>query len=312
MNRDELKQLIQGPIAAVSTAFDDQFMLDLPVMEDLTEWWVDNGLVTGKTVLKVAAAIGEGPDLTDEEWPRLLRTVVSAARHRVPVVCGLKPKDTLHTIDDVRKAHDLGAVAVQIDLPFFHHPTQDDIVRFYTDISDATDIGILIYNTHWFGAPSMTAESLIRLIDAEHVVGIKWDVPDGQDYDEMRKFAGSFNVIDNSLQPVRCHQNGGRGYINWTVDVYPPYELRVWELLEAGCYGEAQNMLDNLYKPLQALAAKVGRRSGGYSLHKSLMAIMGRPVGPPRPPTLPLNSEHLGELREILAGLEWPVADVSA
>jgi dihydrodipicolinate synthase/N-acetylneuraminate lyase len=60
------------------------------VMADLTEWWVDNGLVTGKTVLKVAAAIGEGPDLTDEEWPRLLETVVSAARGRVPVVCGLK------------------------------------------------------------------------------------------------------------------------------------------------------------------------------------------------------------------------------
>jgi len=310
VTRDELRRLIQGPIAAVSTAFDDRFMLDLAAMEDLTEWWIDNGLVTGKTVLKVAAAIGEGPDLTDEEWPRLLGTVVSAARGRVPVVCGLKPKDTLHSIDDVRRAQDLGAIAVQIDLPFFHHPTQDDIVRFFADISDATNIGILIYNTHWFGAPSMTAESMLRLVDAEHVVGIKWDVPADEDYDEMRKFAHLFNVIDNSLQPVRAHQNGARGYINWTVDVYPQYELKVWELLESGCYAEAQNMLDRLYMPLQELSVKVGRRSGGYSMHKALMALMGHPVGPPRPPTLPLSPAHLAELREILLGLDWPVAEM--
>ena len=307
MTRDELRRLIQGPIAAVSTAFDNRFALDLATMEDLTGWWLDNGLVTGKTVLKVAAAIGEGPDLTDDEWPRLLERVVSAARGRVPVVCGLKPKDTLHTIDDVRQAADLGAIAVQIDLPFFHHPTQDDIVRFFTDISDGTEIGILIYNTHWFGAPSMTAESMLRLVDAEHVVGIKWDVPADANYDEMRKFAHLFNVIDNSLQPVRAHQNGARGYINWTVDVYPPYELKVWELLESHCYDEAQTMLDRLYTPLHELAGKVGRRSGGYSMHKALMALTGHPVGPPRPPTLPLSAAHVAELREILIGLDWPV-----
>ena len=45
MTRDDLRRLIQGPIATVSTAFDDRFVLDLAAMEDLTEWWIDNGLV---------------------------------------------------------------------------------------------------------------------------------------------------------------------------------------------------------------------------------------------------------------------------
>ena len=94
------------------------------------------------------------------------------------------------------------------------------------------------------------------------------------------------------------------------VDVYPQYELKVWELLESGCYAEAQNMLDRLYMPLQELSVKVGRRSGGYSMHKALMALMGHPVGPPRPPTLPLSPAHLAELREILLGLDWPVAEM--
>jgi dihydrodipicolinate synthase/N-acetylneuraminate lyase len=66
-------------------------------------------------------------------------------------------------------------------------------------------------------------------------------------------------------------------------------------------------MLDSLYTPLKELSARVGQRSGGYSLHKALMAVVGHPVGPPRPPTLPLSAEHMAELREILRGLEWPV-----
>jgi dihydrodipicolinate synthase/N-acetylneuraminate lyase len=147
MNRDELKQLIQGPIATVPTAMDDHYRLDLDTMAELTRWWVDQGLVAGRSVIKVAAAMGEGPDLTDDEWPRLLDTAVKAADGKAAVMCGLKPKDTLHTIEDGKRAADLGAIGLQIDLPFFHHPTQDDMVRFYSDISDGVDIGIMIYNT---------------------------------------------------------------------------------------------------------------------------------------------------------------------
>ena len=80
MNRDQLKRLIQGPIATLPSAFDGNFQLDTAVMADQTEWWIERGLRTGTSVLKVAAAMGEGPDLNDDEWPRLLRTVVDAAR----------------------------------------------------------------------------------------------------------------------------------------------------------------------------------------------------------------------------------------
>src|SRR5215472_15904568 len=200
MTRDDLKRLIQGPFATVPTAFDDDLKLDLGVTAERTRWWIAQGVVTGKAVLKSAAAMGEGPDLGDDEWPHLLRTVVNASNGKAAIVCGLKTKDTLHTIEDARRAQDLGAIGVQIDLPIFHHPTQDDIVRYFTDISDAIDIGIVLYNTYWFGAPSISAESVRRLADAEHLVAIKWSVPPDADYDEMCRFAGQVNVIDNSNQ----------------------------------------------------------------------------------------------------------------
>ncbi|MGH2559339.1 MAG: dihydrodipicolinate synthase family protein [Thermomicrobiales bacterium] len=307
MTREELRRLIQGPIATLPTPMDAACKLDLGTMADLTRWWVASGLVRARAPLKVAAAMGEGPDLDDEEWPQLLRTVVDAAGPNAAVICALKPKNTLHTIEDAKRAQDLGAIGLQIDLPIFHHPNQDDMVRFFTDISDAIDIGIMIYNTFWFGCPSLTAESMGRLRDAEHVVAIKWVVPASDDYDAMRQFAANINVIDNSSQPVRCHQNGGRGYIDPTTAVQPAHALAVWDLCQQGEYEEAQTRFDAVKEPLRAFMAKSAQRSGGYRVLKGQMAAMGRPVGPPRPPTLPLDDGEQAALRDLMAGFGWPV-----
>jgi 4-hydroxy-tetrahydrodipicolinate synthase len=307
MTREELKKLIQGTLATLVTPFDDKMKVDFPRLADLTKWWVKNGLGTDVAPLKVAAAMGEGPDLSDDEWPHLLRTVVNAAGSDAVVMCGLKTKNTLHTIEDAKKAQDLGAVGLQIDLPIFHHPNQDDYVRYFTDISDAIDIGIMIYNTYWFGCESITAETLLRLADAEHVVAVKWDVPEGEDHDQMRQFSHIFNVIDNSNQPVRCHKNGGRGYISSTIAAYPQDDLDIWQLLEACHYEEAQAKFDHVRNALASFTPT--RQSGGYRLIKGMMAAMGQPVGPPRPPTLPLDDQDIAELKRILQGVGWPAAE---
>ena len=305
MRRDDLKKLIRGTIATVPTAFDDGFRLDLGRMAELTHWWVENGLGTNVAPIKVAAAGGEGPDLSDDEWPHLLRTVVNAAGSDKIILCGLKTKNTLHTIEDAKKVQDWGAVGLQIDLPLFHHPNQDDYVRFFTDISDAIDIGIIIYNTHWFGCESMTADTILRLKDAEHVVAIKWAVPEGRDYDDMRKFAHIFNVIDNSGDYVRCHKNGGRGHISWLINSYPPFDLEIWQLLEAHRYEEAQAKLDYVRNAIDPYYAECNKKSGGYRFLKAMQIAMGQPAGPPRPPTLPLDDQEIAELKRILRGIGW-------
>ena len=88
MDRATLRGLIKGPIATVPTPFDDDFEVDYGRMHELTQQWVDEGLVKGTAVIKVAAAMGEGPMLSDEEWPALLRTTVQAAADKASIVCG--------------------------------------------------------------------------------------------------------------------------------------------------------------------------------------------------------------------------------
>jgi 4-hydroxy-tetrahydrodipicolinate synthase len=312
MNREECRRHIRGAIVTMPTPFDDEFRLDLGRTREMTQWWVAQGLGKQTSPLKVAAAMGEGPDMSDDEWPALLRTVVNAAGPGATVLCAIQTKNTLHTIEDAKRAQDLGAVGLQIDLPVFHHGNQDDYVRYFTDISDKIDIGIMIYNTFWFGCECVTPETMLRLRDAEHVAAIKWNTPqqrnkstEGPAYDDMTKFASYFNVIDNSGQPVRCHKLGGAGYISSNIAVYPPHDLKLWEMLEAHRYEEAQAEFDRVRNILQPYAAKSHAKSGGYRFPKGLLAALDRPVGPPRPPTLPMDAGEVAELRKAIKELGW-------
>lgn len=307
MTRNELKKLILGPASAMPTPFDRQGKVDLGVMADMTRYWVANGIVAGKGMIKVTSG-ADAPDLSDADWANILHATVQAAGGKAAVACGLKAKNTRQTIEDVKIAAGLGVIGVQIDLPFLKFPTQDDIVRFYSEISDAVDIGIIVNNAFWFGAPGITTESIMRLADAEHVVAFKWAVPDDKQYDDMRQFAGIFSVIDNSNQPVRCHKNGGRGYVEGTFPVYPAHGFKVWALMEAGKYDEAQALFDSVAKPMGVWGASLDKRYGGDRAGKAMMQVMGFPAGEPLSPTVPLSAGELAGLRDMLRGFGWPVA----
>jgi len=308
MKPEELRKLIVGPVVTVPTPFDDDFELDLGVMADCTRFWVDSGLVAGKAVIKVAAAMGEGPMLREWETPALLRATVRAAKGKAAIVCGIEHKDTVRAIEDAKRAQDAGAIGLQIAPPIFNDCTQGDILRYFEAISKAIEIGIVIYDQPWYPHGRIETETFVKMRDFEHVVAIKWPTTEGRDYEDMRKLAPRFNMLDNSNQAVRCHQLGGRGYINRTAHVYPPHDLRIWELLQAKKYDEAQKLFDSVNDVFQELYAKYSQESGGEGrLVKGFMAAMGKPVGSSRPPTLPLSKEQMAEIKMRLAGAGWPV-----
>lgn len=307
MNREELKKLIVGPIATVPTPFDEDFEVDYGRMYDLAQGWVENGLVRGKAVIKVAAAMGEGPMLRDDEWPYLLKAVSRAVGDRGTVVCGLHYKDTKRTIEDALRAQDMGAVALQVCPPIFNIPSQDDVLDYFSDLSDAIDIGIMVYHTHWMPGGRIEIDTIMKMADFEQVASIKWSCPADVDNDDIAKFTPIFNVISNG-NAVRCHQLGARGYINLTAESYPPHDLKLWDLLENRQYEEAEALNESVDGPLREFSAKVDARSGGQGrVKKGIMALMGQHVGASRPPSKPLNEVELEELRGILLGFGWPV-----
>ena len=304
MNRSQLKSLIKGTLAVTPTPFDDNYQLDIGKIREITQWWIEQGLGTTNSPLKITAGGGECHNLTEEEWLQVLKTTVDAAGSGAIVMCGLKSKSTIHTIEDAKKAQDVGIIGLQIELPFYHHPNQDDYVRYFTDISDSIDIGIMIYNTHFYSAPSIKAETMLRLTDAEHVVAIKWNTPPDEDFNQMTKFSHEFNVINNGGDMIQFHKNGGKGTQSSIAAAYPQYSLNLWKLLEAKQYEKAKIELekDTILNNWRKKSALI---SGGNRHNKAYMAAVGKYIGQPRLPTLPIEDHEIKELREIFKSFGW-------
>ena len=134
---------------------------------------------------------------------------------------------------------------------------------------------------------------------------MKWNYPDEDGYDKMREFSHIFNVIDNTGQTARCMRNGGAGYISSIIAVHPAHDLALWPLFEAGKYEEAEAMRAEVSGVLSEWQAATGRKSGGYRQMKGMLQALGRPMGPTRPPTLPLDDAEVAQAGEAARKLGW-------
>ena len=47
MNRNELRNVFKGVVGVTITPYDDDYEVDYGKMYDLTQWWVENGMVRG-------------------------------------------------------------------------------------------------------------------------------------------------------------------------------------------------------------------------------------------------------------------------
>ena len=306
MNRQQKRDVYQGVIGVTVTPYYDNYEVNYGKMADLTKWWISNGLVRGDAALKVCSVMGEAPQLRENEWINMLKTTVDAAEGKVDIIGGTHCKDTLRTIEDLNKAHDLGVVGMQVAPPLFNDPNQDDILRYYEALSENSDIGIMVYQNHWYNYSAINAETLLKMKDFENIVCIKWASFPGCPDESMEELGKYFNLIENGNDRVGFHKRGGDGFLDKTAVAYPPHDLQLWKFLEQKKYSEAQELWDTEESSMKEITAKIGANSGGQArMKKALMNVMGHEVGEQRPPTLPISESERSELRSVVIGLGW-------
>ena len=306
MNRQQKRDVYQGVIGVTVTPYYDNYEVNYGKMADLTKWWISNGLVLGDAALKVCSVMGEVPQLRENEWINMLKTTVDAAEGKVDIIGGTHCKDTLRTIEDIKKAHDVGIVGMQVAPPLFNDPNQDDILRYYEALSENSDIGIMVYQNHWYNYSAINAETLLKMKDFENIVCIKWASFPGCPDESMEELGKYFNLIENGNDRVGFHKRGGDGFLDKTAVAYPPHDLQLWKFLEQKKYSEAQELWDTEESSMKEITAKIGANSGGQArMKKALMNVMGHEVGEQRPPTLPISESERSELRSVVIGLGW-------
>lgn len=308
MDRTQLARRISGCYIPIPTLFrDGDLELNLPGMQRHVKFLLDGGIREGNSVLLVAGGAGEFCSLSLEERLRCAEAAVEAAAGKVGVILGAQTTNQKELVALARGAERLGCLAVQAAPPFYHPPTEDDVLEWLRAISDAADVGIVFYTTYWTGFRS-SKDFLGRLADLPGMVAVKWAAPHHHLFEQgLRLFADKLLFIDNQLNFVFSHILGARGINLHPSNYWPQWGLRLWEHLQAGRYAEAQAEMTKVSSPYYDLAWEICEFTGGEGhLDKLCMELIGLDGGRCRPPTRDIRDRYRDRVRQMLRRCEVP------
>ncbi len=289
--------MLRGVYSAMITPFDKNENIDEKGVETIINWTIGKGITGVFTV----ASTGESWALSVEEKARLFRLTVAIVNKRVPVIAGVGAPSTREAVQLAEDAQKAGVDYLCAAPPSFVRPTQDEMLAHYSDLAQATNVPLLLYNIpmlagNVIGTPAV--KTLAKRVP--RIAGIK---DSGGDLtvlnDLLLERRPDFSVvtgIDTLVLPGLLA--GSQGAILGSANVCPELSLEVFRLFEAGRLQEAwavQNRLTRFW-----LAMSLGSFPAPV---KAAVEMLGLPAGAPRRPVAPLGTEQRAALQRELQAM---------
>jgi 4-hydroxy-tetrahydrodipicolinate synthase len=214
-----MRTAIAGSIPAIITPMLDDGRLDLDSLKALLDWHI----AEGSDAVVVVGTTGESPTVNIDEHQRLIETTVSHVAGRIPVIAGTGGNATAEAIELARFAQQVGADAHLSVVPYYNKPTQDGLFSHFMAIADAVDLPLILYNVPGRTVADMANDTVIRLAQAPHIVGIKdatGNLERGTDL--LQRAPADFAVYSgDDASAYALMLMGGRGSISVTANVAP-------------------------------------------------------------------------------------------
>lgn len=166
----------RGIFPVVPTTFTESGELDLASQKRCVDFMID----AGSDGLCILANFSEQFSLADDEREILTRTILEHVAGRVPVIVTTSHFSTDVCMRRSRQAQELGAAMVMV-MPPYHGATlrvsEAQIREFYSRLSDAIDIPIMIQDAPVAGTPMSAAFLASMAREIEHVAYFKIETP---------------------------------------------------------------------------------------------------------------------------------------
>ncbi len=304
MNVADARQRFGGCYVTVPTPFrDDDLSVDLPALRRHVTYLIDGGIVRGNGMLLAGGAAGDFSTMTFEERVKVAETVAETAAGRVSVAMGAQTTSTLELVRLARAAEAAGVDLIQVSPPFYFAHTTDDFYEYVVTAAEASNVGIIVYNTFWTSL-DISTDLLSRFADIDNVTCVKWSCPDmgNMEFEQaITKFAERFLIIDNQMRFVVSHMLGAGGIEMHPCNFMPTWGVRLWRLLEEQRYLEAQHELVRVGMPFMELWQEIEQwTSGDGYLDKLCMELVGIGSSRCRPPTRDIRPLYRAKAAEML------------
>ena len=159
----------KGCGTALVTPFDEKGRIAFGALEELVDWQIKRGI----DFLVPCGTTGESVTLSRDERKAVTAAVVRTANGRVPVLAGAGGNHTARAVFWARDAADVKADGILSVTPMYNKPSPEGLVRHFSAIADATDLPIVVYNVPGRTGMDLDVETILRLAEIPHVVGLK-------------------------------------------------------------------------------------------------------------------------------------------
>ncbi len=305
MDQKTLRERLYGCYVTIPTMFNDDegLSINLDAMREHVQFLINGGIQLGTGVLLAGGAAGDFSTMTFTERVRVCETVVEAADGRVPVALGAQTTNTQELRSLAKAAERVGAEYIQVSPPFYFSHTAGDVYEYILAASEATEVGLIIYNTFWTST-SISMAMVDKLLELPNVAGLKWSVPRGLLFDMERlieRFSDRVSIVDNNGSFVMSSIVGARSIEIHVANYWPEWAVSFFHLLEEKRYVEAQSEVMRVVVPFHDLWADMMQYTGGDGyLDKLCMELVGLPSSRCRPPTRDVRDQFRKKARRML------------
>ncbi|WP_299358032.1 4-hydroxy-tetrahydrodipicolinate synthase [uncultured Paracoccus sp.] len=276
--------MFRGSLPALVTPFTEEGELDLPALERLIEWQIDQG----SHGLVPVGTTGESPTLTHDEHRLVIEEVVRIVAGRIPVIAGAGSNSTREGIGLIQHAEQVGADAALVVTPYYNKPTQAGLIAHFTAVHDASDLPIIIYNIPGRSVVDMLPETMGELARLPRIVGVK-DATGRLERVSCQRITCGTDFIQLSGEDATAHgfnAQGGVGCISVTGNVAPKLCAQMQDACLRGDYAEALRLQDLLMPLHIAIFLEPGVAGAKYALSR-----LGMCSDRVRLPLTPLTAE---------------------
>ncbi len=242
---------LTGTLTALATPFQDGAVCHRDLRR-LVEFQIKCGI----DGLVPVGTTGESPTLDYDEHIEVIRTVIAAARGRVPVVAGTGSNSTREAVLFTRQAHDAGSDAMLVVAPYYNKPSQEGLFRHFCAVADATDRPIILYSIPGRCGIEIGVDVVARLrARYRHVAWIKEAGGSVDRVDQLKQAMGRDLTVlsgDDSLT-LPFMAVGAEGVVSVASNVLPREVSRLVRLAGANDFAAAARLHRKLYPAFRAL-----------------------------------------------------------
>ena len=283
-----------GVYVAIITPFTEGYDVDYDKLRDHASWLIQNGA----TGLVATGSCGEYASLEDAERERVIRTLADVARGQVPLVVGVAAPSSRMVERWANLAREIGAEGLMALPPVLYKPTWAEVKAHYAMLN-RVGLPIIIYNNPHDTAVDMTPERLGELArEFPNVAAVKEFSGDVRRVTAIREYADMEIIAGTDDLVVESVLAGATGWIAGMANIVPAQSARLWDQALEGQIEEAWDLYRRLLPLLRYDSTPRLVQSIKYGLEH-----MGRPVGPTRPPRMPLGEADARVIAGVLDSL---------